>query len=367
MTDLGLSSFLSRNKSAGVLANVSNLKNDLYDQGASAADFQEEQKDVSWTDQINSLKGIASTATTSSQAVSGVFTGISTLFNTRKIIKLAQDKKAAAAEKSKSGEGDEDVEGESDIKGTVADIEKTGEETTDSLESGLNSVATTGEDLVNNLISGATNAVSNLTSQASSVVSNLAGQAKSAISGQGSGGVVETDLAPTDVSTEFGTIQSTEPSGYGGGDIELTDTNVPDATNPFDTSGNTPDWISDAATQAGTDAEAAGDAAQAAEAVTEAGASAIEVGTELASTALDFIPVIGEIASVVVGIGGSVLSGVEDAAAESTAQTESAADLKQQQADKLQSAQIEGQSFLGGNISDTLSSLTEMPSNQGSF
>ena len=363
MTDLGLSSFLSRNKSAGVLSNLSNLKNDLYDQGASVADFQEQQKDVSWTDQINSLKGIASTATSSSQAVSGVFTGISTLFNTRKIIKLAQAKKNAADKKSKSEGDDEDVDGETDVKGTVADLEKTGEETTDSLESGLNSAATTGEDLVNNLISGATNAASNLTSQASSAVSNLA----SKVTNGGSGGSNDVDLASTEVDTEFGAQTSTEPSGSGGGNIELTDTYTPDESNPFDTGGNAPDWLSDAATQAGTDAEAAGDAAAAAEDVAEAGASAIEVGTEVASTALDFIPVIGEIASVVVGIGGSVLAGVEDAAAESTAQTESAADLKQQQADKLTSARIEGESFTGGNVSDTLSSLTEMPSNQGNF
>lgn len=220
----------------------------------------------------------------------------------------------------------------------------------------------------------------------------------------------ETDLAPTETQvpdTELGAGRMTtgEPAGRGSGDIELTGEGGLDMAEegelPFTGTGMSrpggtvemqtfqsnvtedpslqqnifADATQDVAKESGTIADkaadigskAAGGLEDLATGAGEAAEGAIETSVEAASGILDFVPVIGEIAGAVLGIGGAIFGAVEDA------NTSNVEDQEQESQKEMISKTAElkqeayNKTFGAASFTPTLTSLTQMPSNSGVF
>lgn len=220
----------------------------------------------------------------------------------------------------------------------------------------------------------------------------------------------ETDLAPTETQvpdTELGAgrMTTSEPAGRGSGDVELTGEGGLDMAEegdlPFTGTGMSrpggsvemqtfktnvtedpslqqnifADATEDVAKESGTIADKAGDiASKAAGGVedlaggaAEAADAGIEAGVEAAGGILDAIPVIGEIAGAVLGIGGAIFGAVEDAntANVEDEEEESQKEMISKTAELKQEAY--NKTFGAASFTPTLTSLTQMPSNSGVF
>lgn len=328
--DPGLFAYTQKNNTAGVLANIGSLKETIYNQTVGPGDVQEKLKSLNIQDQISQIGGEKSLIEGIGSTFDGVVTAGAAAMNSKKLISLAKKKLGIGEKGSKASE--------------AKNVEKSSD---DAVSDGTKSTAT----------NDSTSSSSTTAPEASDTGSS------------GSISYTETPLEPTASNvpqTELGSTEvSTEPAGTGEGDIELTSldkTSTQSEVTPAEFGDNAGNTAEATATTTSTTVEETTEAATgAAEGLTDATIATTEVAAETVGGFLDAIPIVGEIAGAIVGVGAAIWGAVETAKESSLESEDTTDEANQVKTDSAAAATVAQQTFTGSTISNTLSSLSSMP------
>ena len=376
--DTGLYSYLRNNKSAGTLANITSLKSGLYDKATHAGDMSTQLQDLNLQDQIGKLSGVSNEVEGVGGALSGTLTGVSALMNTKKLISLAKAK-------LNGGKGDAAGENLAKDSGTLDNVESMATDTTNSVKEGISNLAKQATNVVSKSTNGISDAVNSVSGSITRKIGSVAKNISSVTAKQPT--VTETDLAPktfgsnsNEPGMERGMV-SNEPSGRVGGDIEMTEIKEGQIlrTQPSGVGGGESNVVNDAEdlannamksvseTATGAVDGAMDGVANAASDLTSATIDTTVGGIEAAGGLMDAIPVVGDIVGGIMAVGGAIFGAVESAKESSDTAQETMNQSNQISKDNAVKSKINSMNFSGGNVSNTLSSLSQMPSNSGQF
>ena len=174
--------------------------------------------------------------------------------------------------------------------------------------------------------------------------------------GSGVGG----DIEMTEI--KEGQILRTQPSGVGGGESNVVNDAEDLANNAMKSVNETATGAVDGAMDGV--ASGVGDLTSA---VTDTTLGAVEGGLGIAEGISSAIPVVGDVLAGIMAVGSAIFGAVESAKESSDTAQETMNQSNQISKDNAVKSKINSMSFSGGNVSNTLSSLTQMPSNSGQF